>query len=79
VSFNDRDHLDRLLERRADMLDTATGLLLAVIFLRRSFTAEEEDAWTWAMSMADEIAAQCAELMECMRRRRQLRRKHPVT
>jgi hypothetical protein len=44
VSFNDRDRLDRMLERRADMLDTATGLLLAVIFLRRPFTAGEEDA-----------------------------------
>jgi len=66
----DIDRLDRLLEHRAWVLDSAAGLLQGVIRLGRGFTASEEDSWTWAMSHADDLAAQSRELAESLRRRR---------
>jgi len=68
--MNDLDQLDRLLEHRAEMLGLATGLLQGVIRLGCEFTDSEEDSWKWAMSHADELAADSQALATSLRERR---------
>lgn len=60
ISF---DTIEARLERRADLLGSATGMLIGVISEGREFTAREQDAWDYAAARADELGAECDSLM----------------
>jgi hypothetical protein len=75
---NDLDRLERLLERRADLLDAATGLLLAAVRAGRSFTGREQDAWEYATGKAGDLGNEIGALAEDLRRRRYYPRRLPT-
>jgi len=60
---SDFDRLELLAERRADLLDAATGMLQGVIRLGRYFNDREQSAWDYATAKADELGGQIDVLM----------------
>jgi hypothetical protein len=68
--MNDLDLLEGLIERRGRLLDSATGMLVAVSAQGRRFTARKLDAWDWASAKADEFAGQIDALAGSLAARR---------
>jgi DNA-binding IclR family transcriptional regulator len=68
-SSHDFDAIESRLERRADLLNSATDLLIAAARQGRAFTIREQDAWDWATSRAELLRAECDVIMASLRRR----------
>jgi len=75
---NDLDRLERLLERRADLLDASTALLICAAQDGRSFTRREQDAWDYAAGKVDDLGVQADALAEDLRQRRYYPRRLPT-
>jgi dTDP-4-amino-4,6-dideoxygalactose transaminase len=71
MSGTDLDRLERLLERRGELLDAATSMLVGVSVIGRIFDAREQDAWDYATAKADELEAEIDRLISYLTKRRQ--------
>jgi hypothetical protein len=76
VSGTDLYRLERLLERRGELLGSATGLLVAAAAAGRTFDAREQDAWDYATAKADQLGMQADNLIGYLAKRRQYPRAH---
>ena len=56
--MNDLDRLERLLERRALLLDASTRVLQVTVALGRPLTGREQDAWDYASAKTDDLGGQ---------------------